>query len=146
MSRIKDNQEDYINKQIEERLRQTISEKNISISFEYELSNANYNPDGIKDKNDKLIFYEEFRNKLKNVTSKTWKELGKENKKTGYESIPYKEFVKSIQTSFKNVNIISPDSKLDVIRVTNDYRVIGKYSNGVYYIIAYDIDFSAYNH
>lgn len=146
MSRIKDNQEDYINKQIEERLRKSLSEKNISISFEYELSNANYNPDGIKDKNDKLIFYEEFRNKLKNVTSKTWKELGKENKKTGYESIPYKEFVKNIQTSFKNVNIISPDSKLDVIRVTNDYRVIGKYLNGVYYIIAYDIDFSAYNH
>lgn len=146
MSRIKDNEDDFINKPIEERQRQKSSDKNVSVSFEYELSNANYNPDGIKDKKCRLNFYEEFRNKLKNITGKTWKELGKENKKTGYESIPYKQFEKNIQASFKNINIISPDSKLDIIRVANDYRVIGKYLNGVYYIIAYDIDFSAYGH
>ena len=146
MSRIKDNQEDFINKQIEERLKQTLLEKKVSISFEYELSNKNYNPDGIRDKNLRLKFYEEFKNKLKNITGKTWKDFGKENKKIGYESIPYKQFVKNIQASFKNINIISPDSKLDIIRVADDYRVIGKYLNGVYYIIAYDIDFSAYGH
>lgn len=146
MSRIKDNQEDFINKQIEERLRQTLLEKKVSVSFEYELSNANYNPDGIKDNRNRLKFYEEFRSKLKYITDKTWLDFGKESKKTGYESIPYKQFVNNIQASFKNINIISPDSKLDIIRVANDYRVIGKYLNGVYYIIAYDIDFSAYNH
>ena len=51
-----------------------------------------------------------------------------------------------MQASLKHTNIVSPDSKLDVIRVANDYRVIGKYLAGVYYIIAYDIAFSAYNH
>ncbi len=146
MSRIKDNQEDLINKQIEERMRQALLEKKVSVSFEYELSNTNYNPDGIKDSRRRLEFYEEFRSKLKNITGKTWKDFGQESKKTGYESIPYKNFVKNIQSSFKNINIISPDSKLDIIRVGNDYRVIGKYLKGVYYIIAYDVDFSAYDH
>lgn len=146
MSRIKDNQEDFINKQVEERLRRTLSDRNVSVSFEYELSNNNYNPVSVRDKSRRLKFYEEFWDKLKNITGKTWRDFGKENKKTGYESIPYRQFSKSIQNSFKNVNIISPDSKLDIIRVTNDYRLIGKYLNGVYYIIAYDINFSAYGH
>lgn len=146
MSRIKDNQEDFINRQIEERLRQALSEKNISVSFEYELSNTNYNPNGIKDKNDRLKFYTELIEKLKIMSGKTWKDLGKESKRTGYESIPYKQFEKGIQVSFKNINIISPDSKLDVIRVTSEYRMIGKYLNGIYYIIGYDISFSAYGH
>lgn len=146
MSKIKDNQEDFINKQIEERLKETLSEKKISVSFEYELSNTNYSVDGIKDKNSRLGFYGEFRKKLKFITSKTWRELGKENKYTGYESIPYKQFTKGMQTSLKNVGVISPDSKLDIIRITNSYRLIGKYLKGVYYVIAYDIDFSAYGH
>lgn len=57
-----------------------------------------------------------------------------------------KQFSKSMQASLKNTNIVSPDSKLDVIRVTGQYRIIGKYLAGVYYIIAYDTDFSAYKH
>lgn len=146
MSRIKDNQEDYINKRKEEREKQKLLEKKISVSFEYEISNTNYNPDGIRDNRRRLKFYEDFKSKLKNITGKTWMDFGQESKKTGYESIPYKQFVKNIQSSFRNVNIISPDSKLDIFRVADDYRVIGKYLNGVYYIIAYDIDFSAYNH
>lgn len=121
MSRIKDNQKDYINKQIEERLRHEREEKNISISFEHELSNNSYSPDGIRDKNDRLRFYEQFRNRMKNMTGKTWRDLGKENKKTGYETLPFRQFTKSMQASLKHTNIVSPDSKLEVIRVTNDY-------------------------
>ena len=118
MSRIKDKQQDFINKQIEKRLSEVFAEKNISISFEYELSNSNYNPDSIKDKNDRLNFYEEFRKKMINLTSKTWKDFGKESKITGYETIPFKQFSKSMQASLKGTNIVSLDSKLDVIRVT----------------------------
>lgn len=68
ISRIKDNQEDYINKQVESRLGQVLAEKNISISFEHELANDNYTPDGIRDKNERLHFYEEFRKKVKNLS------------------------------------------------------------------------------
>lgn len=146
MSRIKDDQKDYINEQVEKRLSRAFAEKNISISLEHELSNGNFSPDGIKDKSDRLKFYEEFKKKMKDLNCKTWRDFGKESKKTGYESIPFKQFTKSMQTSLKNTNIVSPDSKLDVIRVTNQYRVIGKYLTGVYYIIAYDINFSAYKH
>lgn len=146
MSKIKDNQKDYINEQVEKRLNQAFAEKNISISLEHELSNSNFSPSGIRDKSDRLKFYEEFKKKMKDLSRKTWKDFGRESKKTGYETIPYKQFTKSMQTSLKNTNIVSPDSKLDVIRVTSQYRIIGKYLAGVYYIIAYDINFSAYNH
>ena len=57
MPRIKDTQEDYINKQIEKRLSEVLSEKNTALSFEHELPNTKYSPDGIKDKNDRLNFY-----------------------------------------------------------------------------------------
>ena len=143
MSRAKDTQKDFIDKQVEERIRQTWAEKNVSISFEHELPNDHYSPDGIKDKNDRLLFYEHFREKMKYMTSKTWKDFGKENKRTGYETLPLKQFNKNMQSS---LNIVSPDSKLDIIRVTDRYRVIGKYLSGVYYILAYDISFSAYSH
>lgn len=140
MSKIKDNQKDYIDKQAECR------QKNISISFEHELSNRSYSPDGIRDNGIRLEFYEDFRDKMKNLTCKTWKKLGEESKKTGYETIPFKQFEKNMQISLRNTNIVSPDSKLDIIRVTDQYRVIGKYLDGVYFIIAYDIKFSAYKH
>lgn len=146
MSRIKDNQNDYIDMQVEERLRSAREEKNISISFEHELTNNSFSPDGIRDKNDRLRFYEQFRIKMKNITGKTWRDFGKENKRMGYETLPFKQFTKSMQASLRHTNIVSPDSKLDVIRVANDYRVIGKYLAGVYYVIAYDISFSAYKH
>lgn len=146
MSRIKDNQEDFINNQVEKKVNETLAGRNIAVSFEHELSNTNYNPNGIKDKSDRLNFYEEFRKKIKNLNSKTWREFGRESKKTGYETIPFTQFAKSLQLSLRNTNIVSPDSKLDVIRVTNQYRVIGKYLAGVYYILAYDVDFSAYKH
>lgn len=146
MSRIKDTQEDYINKQVEKRVNQVLAEKNTAFSFEHELSNMNYSPDGIKDKNDRLNFYVEFRKKLRNISSKTWRDFGRERKSTGYETIPFKQFSKGMQVSLKSTNVVSPDSKLDVIRVTGKYRIIGKYLAGVYYIIAYDIDFSAYKH
>ena len=151
MSRIKDDQKDFIDKQVEERLRRANEEKHIAISFEHEISNNSYignsySPDGIRDKNERLRFYEQFRSKMKNMTGKTWRNFGTEKKKTGYETLPFKQFTKSMQASLKHTNIVSPDSKLDVIRVANDYRVIGKYLAGVYYIIAYDIAFSAYNH
>ena len=64
MSRAKDTQKDFIDKQVEERIRQTWAEKNVSISFEHELPNDHYSPDGIKDKNDRLLFYEHFREKM----------------------------------------------------------------------------------
>lgn len=146
MSRIKDDQKDFINQQVEERLKQTLAEKNISISFEHELSGHGFSPDAIGDKNDKLKFYEHFRAKLKDMSGKTWKDFGKENKKTGYETIPFKQFSRNLQPSLKNTNIVSPNSKLDIIRVTDRYRLIGKYLSGVYYILAYDINFSAYSH
>lgn len=146
MSRIKDNQKDYIDKQVEERLRRAGEEKNISISFEHELSNSSYSPDGIRDKNDRLRFYEQLRIKMKNITGKTWRDFGKESKRIGYETLPFKQFTKNMQASLRHTNIVSPDSKLDVIRVANDYSVIGKYLAGVYYVIAYDISFSAYKH
>ena len=146
MSRIKDTQEDYINKHIEKRLSEVLSEKNTALSFEHELPNTKYSPDGIKDKNDRLNFYVEFKKKLKKVCCKTWRDFGREPKTTGFETIPFKQFSKNMQASLKGTNIVSPDSKLDVIRVTAQYRVIGKYLAGVFYILAYDIDFSAYRH
>lgn len=146
MSKLKDTQKDYINKQVEKRVSQVLAEKNTALSFEHELSNTNYSPDGIRDKNDRLNFYAEFRKKLKSISRKTWRDFGREPKTTGYETIPFKQFSKGMQASLRSTNVVSPDSKLDVIRVTGKYRMIGKYLAGVYYIIGYDIDFSAYKH
>ena len=53
MSRIKDDQKDFIDKQVEERLRRANEEKHIAISFEHEISNNSYSPDGIRDKNER---------------------------------------------------------------------------------------------
>lgn len=63
-----------------------------------------------------------------------------------HETIPLKQLSKAMQTALKSTNIVSPDSKVDVIRVTSQYRVIGKYLLGVYYVMSYDIDFTAYKH
>lgn len=73
-----------------------------------------------------MNFYEEFRNKMKYITCKAWKDFGKERKNRGYETIPFKQFKDSMRASLKNTKIVSPDSKLDIIRVTDNYRVIGK--------------------
>ena len=135
MSKIKDNQKDYIDREVRERMKTALEQKNTSVSLEHELSNKNFHPMGIRDKNNRLLFHEELLRKLKDVNSCTWKDYGKRDKRTGYESIP-----------FKQTNIVTPDSKLDVIRVTDDYRMIGKYLNGVYHILAFDLDFSAYKH
>lgn len=82
---------------------------------------------------------------MKYVTCEAWKDFGKERKSRGYETIPFKQFKGSMRASLKNTKIVSPDSKLDIIRVIDNYRVIGKYLDGVFYIIAYNTDFSAYN-
>lgn len=146
MSRIKENQKDNINQQVETRLHETMAGRNIAVSFEHELSIGNQSSEDIKDKNERLDFYRNFRKKLKYMNCKTWKDFGNESKKTGYETIPLKQLSKAMQTALKNTNIVSPDSKVDVIRVTSQYRVIGKYLLGVYYVMAYDIDFTAYKH
>lgn len=107
MSRIKDNQKDFIDKEIERRISPNLAYRNTSISFEYEISNDNYSPLGIKDKNERLLFYEELKKKLKTVNSTTWKDFGLIHKKIGYETIPYKQFSENIKRSLKMTNIIS---------------------------------------
>ena len=130
MSKIKDNQKDYIDREVRERMKTALEQKNTSVSLEHELSNKNFHPMGIRDKNNRLLFHEELLRKLKDVNSCTWKDYAK----------------RGLKSSFKQTNIVTPDSKLDVIRVTDDYRMIGKYLNGVYHILAFDLDFSAYKH
>ena len=146
MSKIKDNQKDYIDREVRERMKTALEQKHTSVSLEHELSNKNFHPMGIRDKNNRLLFHEELLRKLKDVNSCTWKDYGKRDRRTGYESIPFSQFQKGLKSSFKQTNIVTPDSKLDVIRVTDDYRMIGKYLNGVYHILAFDLDFSAYKH
>lgn len=76
----------------------------------------------------------------------TSSELFKLPQNTGCESLSFSFLAFSLQTSLLLTNYISRDSKVDIIRVTNNYRLIGKYKDGIFYIMAYDIDFSTYNH
>jgi hypothetical protein len=145
--RFKDDAKDnIIHQEVKRLLNETYDNKNISISFQYQITNDHYLPEGIRDKTVRLSFYTELLKKIRDITSFSWLELGKRRKNTGYEGIPLKVFSRGLRNTIEDIDIISSDSKLEVMRLGNDFRMIGKYLQGIFYIIAFDIDFSAYDH
>lgn len=84
---------------------------------------------------------------LCNIDMNGAKQMGKIS---GCEPMPYKELSETIQKICDGTGIISKDSSLSVFRFNqNNYRMLCKtdinHSN-LLYIIAFDFDFSAYDH
>lgn len=111
------------------------------------ISNKNFQLDSIKDKNERLIAHESLYEMFCSLSSTTWLNLSLLPKFKGIETISYKHFSDGIKKSFANVPILSEDSKLDIIRFCEQkYRIIGKQKDNILYVIAYDLDYSAYSH
>lgn len=88
--------------------------------------------------------------RMQELCQLTISEARARGKISGSEHIPYKQLRKSMQGICDTVEIISKDSDLTVFRFRqNDYRILCKadlnHAN-LMHIIAFDFDFSAYDH
>ena len=76
---------------------------------------------------------------------KSWLELGKESKKTGFETISYSQ----LKFSLSGLDL-SNDTKLIIFRINNqNWRLIGYKSDNfksVLHVIGFDFNYSAYKH
>lgn len=123
----------------------------ICFGFEHLTTNSSYNFDYFaKDKSKKCIAYDELIIRLQELSQIDVVEARKRGKKLGFEKFSLKHFSKSIQQICSGIDIISSDSSLVVFQFCNhDFRLICKddiMHPNLMYVIAFDFDFSAYNH
>ena len=123
----------------------------ICFSFEYVTTNKNYNFDIFtKDKSKKCTAYDALFERMSELSQINTIEALQRGKKSGLEKIPVNQLSKSMQDICKGIDIISNDSKLIVFRFYNhNYRLICKddiIHPNLMYVIAFDFDYSAYNH
>lgn len=113
--------------------------------FKYITENKNFNFDYFSDSKSREKVCKLLCDKLISISNYTWLEFYNLGKKSGLETIPYRDF------KFRVSKIdISKDDKLISIRFGNqDYRLIGKKSeinDCVFHILGFDFNYSAYPH
>lgn len=113
--------------------------------FRHLTTNKNYSFEYLKNNKDIELAKVKILDKIIELQSKNWLELGLKNKTTGYETITYN------QLNFSPFNIeLYKDSKLIIFRINNqNWRLIGYKSDnfkGVLHIIGFDFYYSAYKH
>lgn len=124
----------------------------IMFSFRYLTSNKHYNFNYFDNKDIKRCnsAYESFLNLMQALCQTNISEVRMVNKTRGAETIACNQFNSSIQTFLKTLGFIEASSKLIIIRFhSQDYRLICKSDpthNNLLYILAFDFDYSAYNH
>lgn len=126
-------------------------EGKISFNFMYLTNKKDFNFDYFaKDKSNKLIAYSTLHDRMQELSNITMQECKARYKTQGAEAIGYKSFNKGFQSILDNVEIVSKDSSLSVIRFNqNNYRMIcktGIMDNNVLYVIGFDFNYSAYDH
>ena len=144
MRKVKDN------KNIQDKINLVHPIEKICFSFEYLSDNKNYSMKRFKAGTEKSNVFDTLLDKLSELSKVSIKELQGQPKKSGFEKIPWSQLNLPLQQICDNINIITKDSKLTVFRFGNQkYRLLCKddvnHSN-LLYIIALDLDFSAYNH
>lgn len=123
----------------------------IVFSFRYWTTNSKYNFEHFKKAvRDREKAYNGLHDKLYELSRMTKLELIEKPKERGAEYLPYSRFYPSFSTILDKTGIVSPDSKLVIIRICNqDYRLIckdGIQDSKVLYLIGIDFDYTAYDH
>ena len=121
----------------------------VCFSFEHFTTNKSYNTNYFFKKHD-TKGYQSFVEKLKELSCKNYSELILLGKEKGFETINYSELKDNMKTLCKNTSVVSSDSKLTISRFCNqEYRILLKSDinhNNLLYVIALEMDYSAYNH
>ena len=130
---------------------QTPELNHIVFSFEFWTTNAKYNFEYFKKSlRDKEKAYDELHSKLHELSGMSILEVKERSKERGAEYLPYSRFSPSFLSILNNTGIVTPDSKLKVIRICNqNYRLIckeGVQDSKVLYLLGIDFDYSAYDH
>lgn len=129
------------------------SQKHLVFSLEYVVSNKKYGIKGFGEKDKKVSNdrYCAFVQKLCDLSRIDLPEAisrGKQN--GGCETFPWKQLDQRLHDSLKNIKIISQDTSLWVFRFNKQKdRMICKSDakeKNLLYILAFDFDFSAYDH
>ena len=95
---------------------------------------------------DVIPVYESLLSKLKHLSSIPILELAEVGKTAAFETLPYSNFNEHLQHLF-HASGIPRDAKLTVFRFHNQqFRMICSSNDNVFYIIAFDFNFSAYDH
>lgn len=124
--------------------------RKMCFGFSHVTENNNFGLKGFSGTDKKADAYEDLLYKLKDWSSINAYDARMRGKKLGLERIPYAQLSKPMQSICDNTNIVSKDSTVCVFQFYNHlYRLICKedinHSN-LMHIIAFDLDFSAYNH
>lgn len=120
----------------------------LGFSLEKLTDNSDYNFDYFKDRaRDELFARKELDKLLCEISSNSWIELGRRNKKQfgGYEKIPYDECAAGI---FKKTDI-TPDVNVWSFRFgAGEYRMLAYKLQGcnILCILGFDFHHNAYNH
>lgn len=119
-------------------------------SFKYLTKNNNYSFSFFK-KDTKRAHdaYKGLLKKINEISIVNMDALGLLPKEKGFETIPFRQFSNSVQNILSNTGIITNESKLTIFRFCNSYRTICKQDSkaqNIFHIIAFDFDFSAYDH
>ena len=128
-----------------------VKENKISFNFMYLTNKKDYNFDFFNlDKANKLKAYISLHDKMQQLSEITMQDCKARGKISGSENIKYNDFNESFKSILKNIEIVSKDSSLCVIRFNQqNYRLIcktGIIDNDVLYVIGFDFNYSAYNH
>lgn len=122
---------------------------NMCFGFQYVTTNKQYRFDKL-DKSIKLNAYNGLFEKLEELSRMTPSQAHLLGKVKGMEKIPYKQLSDNLKKVCDGIDIITKDSKLAIFRFGNQgYRLICKddiMQSNLMHVIAFDCDFSAYNH
>lgn len=123
----------------------------ISFSFRYLTTNGNFNFSYFgRDIRKSKEAYEKLLERMIELCNQDMSTAKSRGKIQGCEPIPYKQLSQSMQIICNAIEIIAKDSSLSVFRFgQNNYRLLCKTDiihPNLLHIIAFDFDFSAYNH
>lgn len=111
-------------------------------SFKHITTNKKYNINYFNKARDKAKAYGALFYIIDVLQNRSWLESMNSDKKSGFETIPYKE----LKFSPKNFTL-TKDDKLLVVRFCRDnYRMIGMKEDNVFHVFGFDFNYSAYNH
>lgn len=103
-----------------------------------------------KSASDKCKAYEHLHKRLYELSQITVTEARDRGKTAGLEKIPLKQMSNKIQSICIQENLATDETKLTVFRFGQQkYRIICKddiYQPNLMHVIAFDFDYSAYNH
>ena len=84
--------------------------------------------------------------KLKRISSVPILDLADTGKVAAFETLSYSQFDQKLQNLFRSVQL-APDAKLTVFRFCQQKcRLICSSDDNIFYILAFDFNFSAYDH